>query len=261
MGCGAVFKVSPKGRETVLHEFKGENDGSWPIGTLLADGSGNLFGATARGGGTGCSGTGCGTVFRLAPDGTETVLYAFQGGSDGQNPWGGVIADQSGDFYGLTSGGGNYSNSECAALGCGTIYEIHPDGGEIALYAFQGGDDGASPRWRIGCGRGWESLRHDRQRRLLRLQWWLRYGVQMDTRRFGDGAICLSAKRRWRDPTVWPDRGRCGQALRNNICRRNHPAGGQCSGSLPPDKRLCSTPSRLTTTAPVLGRRLSWMAR
>ncbi|HEX4158449.1 MAG TPA: choice-of-anchor tandem repeat GloVer-containing protein [Rhizomicrobium sp.] len=145
MGCGTVFKVSPKGRETVLHAFKAGDDGSWPVGTLLADGSGNLFGTTARGGGTGCSGTGCGTVFKLAPDGTETVLYAFQGGSDGQNPWGGVIADGAGNLYGLTVYGGNFNGSECADLGCGTLYELQPEGGKLALYTFQAGEDGAFP--------------------------------------------------------------------------------------------------------------------
>jgi hypothetical protein len=62
---------------------------------------------------------GCGTVFRLAPDGTETVLYTFFGGSDGANP-------------------------NCYSNGCGTVFKIAPDGTETVLVAFDN-DNGRFP--------------------------------------------------------------------------------------------------------------------
>jgi uncharacterized repeat protein (TIGR03803 family) len=83
-------------------------------------------------------------VFKLAPDGKETVLYAFQGGSDGSAPAGNIVMDQSGNLYGATELGGTY-NSNCESYGCGTIFEVQPNGTKITLYQFQGGTDGAAP--------------------------------------------------------------------------------------------------------------------
>src|ERR1041385_6862240 len=73
----------------VLHQFNGSTgDGAIPHAGLLEDATGNFYGTTfSGGGGNGCSGgSGCGTVFEFASDGTETVLYRFTGGSDGANP-------------------------------------------------------------------------------------------------------------------------------------------------------------------------------
>src|SRR5438876_454120 len=80
--CGTVFKLAPDGAYSVLYAFRGSNDGFGPGSALLTDISGNLYGSTTQGGSTRCGGYGCGTIFRLAPDGTETVLYAFRGGRD-----------------------------------------------------------------------------------------------------------------------------------------------------------------------------------
>jgi len=67
-GAGTVFKLDPTGKETVLHSFTGGKDGSNPyFVVLLLDKAGNLYGTTSAGAGTGCGGTGCGTVFRLTP--------------------------------------------------------------------------------------------------------------------------------------------------------------------------------------------------
>jgi uncharacterized repeat protein (TIGR03803 family) len=144
-GCGTLFEIAKDGGETVLYSFQGGSDGISPTGSLLIDNSGNLYGTTEGGAGTGCAGYGCGTVFRLAPNGTETELYAFQGGSDGQFPEGGLIADQSGNLYGLTGEGGSYNAAECAQNGCGTVFEVQPNGTKITLYTFQAGTDGAFP--------------------------------------------------------------------------------------------------------------------
>ncbi len=146
-GCGTVFKLAPGGTETVLHAFQGGNDGEYPLAGLIADKSGNLYGTTNEGGGTGCEyNQGCGTVFRLAPDGTETVLYAFQGGSDGALPGAGLIADKAGNLYSMTSEGGG--NACPVGGGCGTVFEVAPDGTETVLHAFcaqKNCTDGATP--------------------------------------------------------------------------------------------------------------------
>ena len=144
-GCGTIFELAPDTTETVLYAFQGGNDGWGPTGSLLSGGSGILYGATESGGGATACENGCGTIFKYAPGGTETVLYAFQGRSDGYIPWGSLIADKSGNLFGVTVQGGNYSGSECAQGGCGTVFEVQPNGNKITLYAFQGGTDGANP--------------------------------------------------------------------------------------------------------------------
>jgi hypothetical protein len=105
------FKLSPGGTLTVLHSFCSKpscSDGAFPRGRLLADSKGNLYGATSKGGGSGCFGQGCGVVFKLSPPippatkWTETVLYSFKGGNDGASPQGSLLADSKGNLYGTT---------------------------------------------------------------------------------------------------------------------------------------------------------------
>lgn len=141
--CGTVFKLAPDGTETVLYNFQGGNDGAGPTGALTADAEGNFYGVTGRGGGSGCENNyGCGTVFRLAPDGTENVLYAFAGGNDGAYPQAGLVVDSKGNLYGTTESGGG---SGCYDFGCGTVFKLAPDGTETLLHAFEGGNDGNWP--------------------------------------------------------------------------------------------------------------------
>ncbi len=146
--CGAIFMLAPDGSETSLYTFSGGNDGAAPNGSLVRDSSGNLFGATGQGGGSGNCGTdyGCGTVFELTPAGKETVLYGFTSGGDGQGPIGGVVADAAGNLYGATSsGGGGARCGDRGATGCGIVFKITPKGKETILHAFAGGSDGAYP--------------------------------------------------------------------------------------------------------------------
>src|SRR5579864_5218327 len=90
--------------EIVLHRFSGGSDGSYPTGNLMMDPNGNLFGTTENGGGACKNRRGCGTVFKVAPDGTETVVYAFPSGKYGAFPFrSGLVEDQSGNLYGTTS--------------------------------------------------------------------------------------------------------------------------------------------------------------
>jgi uncharacterized repeat protein (TIGR03803 family) len=138
--CGTVFRITPKGEETILYAFTGRSDGDAPEGGLVADGSGNLYGTTLRGGSSDR-----GTVFRVTPGGKEATLYAFQGGSDGEYPAYTLLMDGNGDLFGTTVAGGSFNGTDCEDEGCGTVFELEPDGTKLTLYTFQGGNDGWSP--------------------------------------------------------------------------------------------------------------------
>jgi len=102
VSCGTVFKVTPTGTETVLHSFAGGGaDGCFPYYAGVAlDDNGNLYGTT-----NGCGANNSGMVYKLAPDGTETILHDF-GSYDGNAPFTGVVLDKAGNIYGTTNGGG-----------------------------------------------------------------------------------------------------------------------------------------------------------
>jgi uncharacterized repeat protein (TIGR03803 family) len=146
--CGVVFELSPEGAETVLHAFAGHpTDGAAPNGDLIRVAGGNLYGTTANGGAFSPCSQGffraCGTVFKLGPTGTESVLYNFTGGPDGGNPLAGLIQDAAGNLYGTTVAGG--VGSKLCAGGCGTVFKVAPSGTETVLYSFTGGADGGQP--------------------------------------------------------------------------------------------------------------------
>jgi uncharacterized repeat protein (TIGR03803 family) len=131
---GTVFKITPSGTETVLHAFaKSGTDGQTPYAGLIQGSDGNFYGTTYFGGANGF-----GTVFKVTPSGTETVVYSFAGGSDGEHPYGGVTQGSDGNFYGTTYQGGR--------SGYGTVFKLTPSGTETVLYTFAGGSsDGAYP--------------------------------------------------------------------------------------------------------------------
>jgi uncharacterized repeat protein (TIGR03803 family) len=98
----------------VLHSFDGP-DGAYPNAGLVQASDGNFYGTTSEGGASGnCSG-GCGTVFKITPNGTLTTLHSF-GGSDGAGPYGALVQATDGGFYGTTFGGGAY--------GSGTVFRM-----------------------------------------------------------------------------------------------------------------------------------------
>jgi uncharacterized repeat protein (TIGR03803 family) len=128
-----------------LHTFRGlvGSDGSSPMFPLIRDSAGNVYGTTLYGGNRSCATNGCGTVFKVDSHGTETVLYRFTGGTDGEYPKAGVVRDSAGNLYGTTSQGGDLS---CAnGSGCGTVFKIDSVGNKTVLYTFAGGTDGSSP--------------------------------------------------------------------------------------------------------------------
>jgi uncharacterized repeat protein (TIGR03803 family) len=132
---GTVFKLERSGVEIILHNFSGPPDGgadgASPSAGLIRDAAGNLYGVTAAGGAYGA-----GTVFELNPNGKETLLYSFTGGSDGDGPDSVLLADGDGNLYGTTKGGG--SSTVCDG-GCGTVFKLSSADGswtETVLYSF-----------------------------------------------------------------------------------------------------------------------------
>ncbi|HWY16857.1 MAG TPA: choice-of-anchor tandem repeat GloVer-containing protein [Rhizomicrobium sp.] len=137
---GSVFKLASDGSESLLHSFGLERGGNFPYAGLLMDGSGNLYGTDA---GEGRKDSG--TVFKIVPDGAETVLYTFKGPPrDGSVSDGTLITDQLGNFYGTLRDGGlaGCDSNE----GCGAVYQLTPDGVETILHFFTGKHgDGGNP--------------------------------------------------------------------------------------------------------------------
>jgi uncharacterized repeat protein (TIGR03803 family) len=113
-GLGTVFKLdATTGNESVVYSFTGGTDGAYPLGGLIADAEGNLYGASSQGGNQFIFGT----VFKLDKDGNVTVLHSFSE-SDGEFPAGDLIRDAAGNLYGTAGLGG--------ALGFGTVFKIAP---------------------------------------------------------------------------------------------------------------------------------------
>jgi len=131
IGLGTIFKITPNGTESVFYSFDSyPGDGAGPAASLILGSDGNFYGTTEYGG------NGDGTVFKITPAGSETVLYSFLGGSDGYYPLASLLQGSDGNFYGTTEYGGTYSS--------GTIFKVTPSGSETVLYSFgsQTGDGG-----------------------------------------------------------------------------------------------------------------------
>jgi uncharacterized repeat protein (TIGR03803 family) len=142
-GCGVVFKLSPAAggpwHYTDLHAFN-KIDGEAPMGGVVLDVDGNLYGTTSAGGALGA-----GTIFKLSPSTGgawhETLIHSFTGTTDGSYPVASLTLDALGNIYGTTELGG--------AAGDGIVFEFsHASGGgwtETVLHDFAGAD-GSQPR-------------------------------------------------------------------------------------------------------------------
>jgi hypothetical protein len=163
--CGNVYELSPPAKpsdpwtEAVIYTFrcKAANDGTYPLGGLIIDSAGNLYGTTAYGGAGNCilSGAlmGCGMVYELSPPAqngdawTETILYSFPtDAKEGYVPWGDLVFDREGNLYGATQFGGGYEGTDCNGYYqyCGAVFELSPPKQQGApwteqvLYGFRG---------------------------------------------------------------------------------------------------------------------------
>jgi kumamolisin len=136
---GTVFKITPQGVETILHNFNDgsiANDGEQPTGPLVRGSDGNFYGTTQIGGASSR-----GTLFKITPQGVETIVYAFGSVStDGSSPYGSLTIGTDGNFYGTTTFGGSASE--------GIAFKITPQGVETILHNFGDGsvaNDGTQP--------------------------------------------------------------------------------------------------------------------
>lgn len=129
LGHGGVYKITKAGQITWLYSFTGGNDGAHPTNGVSFDKAGNLYGTASYGGGVNQYCDGCGTVFKLTPPAvgqtswTETTLFNFDGGADGNSPNGPPLIDDAGNlFLSAMYGGVSYGNA-----GWGTVVELLPD--------------------------------------------------------------------------------------------------------------------------------------
>ena len=142
---GTVFAYSTAKGESLRYSFAGGSDGKRPQDALIYL-AGSLYGTTRVGGGSECHAhTGCGTIYQIAPKtGLETVLYRFQGGTDGSYP-ASPLTVVNGTMFGVTHDGGGTGCEHHS--GCGTVFQFDPGTSAYKMvHVFQGGaTDGAHP--------------------------------------------------------------------------------------------------------------------
>lgn len=134
-GYGVVFKLSASNKYSVLYSFAGGADGQTPVGSLVMDSSGMLYGVTQTGGAQ-CN---CGTVFQVSPHGKKRTLYSFTGGADGNGPFAGLFLGTDSSLYGTTLRGGDPN------CNCGTVFKLAAGGAKTILHNFVGEADGSLP--------------------------------------------------------------------------------------------------------------------
>ena len=131
---GTIFQITQDGSLTTTYTFSG-SDGANPFSGLILAADGNLYGTTERGGTSAACRRGCGTVFRVTPQGSLTTLHSFRD-TDGAYPQAGLLQTSDGSLYGTTFGGGKHKR--------GTFFQIATTGAWKTLHSFRGAD-GTNP--------------------------------------------------------------------------------------------------------------------
>lgn len=159
---GTVFRITLGGTYTVLYSFgSSPKDAIVPTGGLVQADDGDFYGVTASGGANHCAqipqdGGNCGTIFKITPDGEETVLYSFgTSPSDGVEPNASLLQASDGNFYGTTlNGGANACSNVGATHNCGTAFKMDAAGKVTVLYSFgKSRTDGIAPQGTLIEGR------------------------------------------------------------------------------------------------------------
>ena len=130
-GSGTVYRFTPPSTVETLHEFGVFNPEQFSPYFGLSKADGVFYGTTYTISSVPNFSL-FGTVFRITDAGELSVLYTFTGGADGSRPVGPPVRAADGNFYGVTSEGGEF--------GCGTIYRIDATGAFTLVHAFTGGD-------------------------------------------------------------------------------------------------------------------------
>jgi uncharacterized repeat protein (TIGR03803 family) len=136
-GNGSVFAINTNGTGfTNLYSFtagfSGNSDGANPFAGLIL--SGNTLYGTTHSGGTDDGGS----AFAVTTNGTDFMnLHSFTGGSDGDNPYAGLMVSGN-TLFGTAGNGGNSFN--------GTLFAVTTNGmGFTTLHTFTSNPDGNSP--------------------------------------------------------------------------------------------------------------------
>ena len=158
VALGLLIASSPTAAQQFsgLYAFTGprNGDGAYPLGGVVTDSEGAVYGTTQSGGKNGV-----GTVFKLTPPAagqtrwTEEIIHSFgSAANDGQTPEAGVVMDANGALYGTTAEGGGRGSQYCGMGGCGTVYRLDPpqtgqtQWSETILHRFGASDgEGALP--------------------------------------------------------------------------------------------------------------------
>jgi uncharacterized repeat protein (TIGR03803 family) len=140
--CGTLFRISPSGDFTNLHSFSGYPvDGSSPYSGLVQGSDSNFYGTTGSGGLYNW-----GTVFRITPSGTFTVIHSFVYATDSASPRAALVQGSDGSFYGTAFGYG----TGVGKYGC--VFRVSPSGDFTNLHMFTGFSSGALPLHRLVPG-------------------------------------------------------------------------------------------------------------
>jgi uncharacterized repeat protein (TIGR03803 family) len=139
-GYGVVFRLTKAGRETILCYPYWQIGNGWPLGALIRDAAGNLYGTASD-----YDEYAPGALFKVDPAGNCTALYNFSGGADGSTPAAALTKDAAGNWYGTAKFGGVPNCGTPIHTGCGTVFMLDPAGNYTVLYSFTGGADGAWP--------------------------------------------------------------------------------------------------------------------